>query len=65
MFMSTFYIKTLPFPVYTKIFILSTNWRLGISLDSFDTSKEKKLTSGELDVFSYLDFKTRMPKPKI
>ena len=42
MFMSTFYIKTLPFPVHTKIFILSTNWRLGISLDSLIPQKEKK-----------------------
>ena len=65
MFTSAFYIKTLPFPVHTEIFILSTNWRLGISLDSLIPQKKKKLTPGELNVFSYLDFKTRMPKPKI
>lgn len=41
MFTSAFYIKTLPFPVHTEIFILSTNWRLGISLDSLIPQKKK------------------------
>ena len=41
MFTSTFYIKTLPFPVHTEIFILSTNWRWGISLDSLIPQKKK------------------------